>query len=165
MVYDENGYNPREDDNLGHMVCFHNKYTLGDKTVLKSEDFTSWEELKRYIKKELKAIYILPLFLYDHSGISIRTFPHGHHVNWDCGQIGFIYCTKEDLKKIGITKSRIEKSLISEVETYNQYIQGEVYCLVKEVYNDLKIRNDSLGDICSGYLGRDYAEKALLTDI
>ncbi len=27
---DEFGYSPREDDNLGTMVCFHRRYVLGD---------------------------------------------------------------------------------------------------------------------------------------
>ncbi len=36
---------PREFDNLGTMICFHNMYTFGDETELKCSDFSSWEEL------------------------------------------------------------------------------------------------------------------------
>ena len=71
--------NPREWDNLGIMVCFHNRYTLGDKVNISSDDFSDWSELKDFIMKEYNTIAILPIFMIDHSGISIsvRDFNDG----------------------------------------------------------------------------------------
>ena len=159
---------PREDENLGTMVCFHRRYTLGDKTDLNSDMFNGWEELYDYLKKEKKAIMILPLYLYDHSGISIKVgsfqglLSQGH-AEFDSGQVGFIYCTKEDLKRIGITKAKAEKSLQAEVEVYNDYIQGNVYYLVKETYNKKKEQINY--DTCGGYFGYLEALKRLENEI
>jgi len=174
LIHDE-GFNPREDDNIGIMACFHKRYTLGDSeqkragknlVTIKSEDFSSWEEMEEYLIKTEKALCILPLYMYDHSGISIHTFVHGQHASWDCGQIGFIYTTKEQMKKIGVekySKKKIEQYLLNEVETYNKYVTGDCYSLVKETYNKKKeqIEYDTLG----GYLGYNDTIKALETEI
>ena len=168
LIQDNDPIDPREDENLGNMVCFHKRYSLGDKTDLKSDDFNGWEDLYDYLKNEKKAIIILPLYLYDHSGISIKVgsfqglLPQGH-AEFDSGQVGFIYVTKEDLKRIGIAKSRAEKSLQTEVEIYNDYIQGNVYCLVKENYNKKKEQINY--DTCGGYFGYSEALKGLKTEI
>jgi len=164
LIQDNDPFDPRENENLGTMVCFHKRYTLGDKTELNSEMFNGWEEMYDYLIKEKKAVMVLPLYLYDHSGISMKVgsfqgyLPQGH-AEFDSGQVGFIYCTKEDLKRIGITKAKAEKSLMAEVGEYNQYIQGDVYCLVKETYNKDKEQIDQ--ENCGGYYGYIEAEKAL----
>ena len=162
LIQDNDPFDPRENENLGTMVCFHKRYTLGDKTELNSEMFNGWEEMYDYLIKEKKAVMVLPLYLYDHSGISMKVgsfqgyLPQGH-AEFDSGQVGFIYCTKEDLKRIGITKAKAEKSLMAEVGEYNQYIQGDVYCLVKETYNKDKEQIDQ--ENCGGYYGYIEAEK------
>jgi hypothetical protein len=163
IISDENSESPRQWDNIGNMVCFHRSYTLGDNHNLRHEDFNGWDEMEEFIKKEYDTVIILPLYLYDHSGISIAVRPHGYHGSWDCGQVGFIYATKEDLKKEGMTKEEVEKHLLGEVETYNQYLTGDVYCIVKEDYNEEKEPIDY--NIVGGYYGEEYAEKELLTAI
>ena len=164
LISDHDAESPREWDNFGTMLCFHKRYDLGDDTEGKtSEDFNGWEEVEAYLRKEKKAVVVLPLYLYDHSGISMRTYRHGQHASWDCGQVGFIYITAEALKKEGVTKAKAEKILIGEVETYDQYLRGDCYTLVKETYtaNKTKIDHDTLG----GFYGYEYAEKSLATDI
>ena len=40
---DTDPMNPRTDwDNLGTMVCFHNRYDLGDKTDYRSKDYNGY---------------------------------------------------------------------------------------------------------------------------
>jgi hypothetical protein len=164
LLNDDCPDSPREWDNLGKMLCFHNRYTLGDKHEgLNSEDKNSWEEWKEYLTKELHAVIILPLYLYDHSGLSLKTFRHGQHAGWDCGQVGFAYITKEQLKKEGLTKKKAEAVLTAEIETYDQYIQGDVYCLAKDTFDKDKKHLDH--DKVSGYYGYDEALKALETEI
>jgi len=51
------------------------------------------------------------------------------------------------------------KTKIGEVELYNQYIQGNCYCLVKEIFNLEKEHIDY--DICGGYIGYEHSEKDL----
>jgi len=173
LINDE-GFNPREDDNIGIMVCFHKKYTLGDtlkfgknvKTIFSSDNFNSWEEMETYLIETEKAVCVLPLYLYDHSGISIHTYRHGQHVDWDCGQMGFIYTTQEQMKKIGVerySKEKIEQYLLNEVELYNQYVTGDSYSLVKETYNKKKEQIDY--DTLGGFFGYHETVKALETEI
>jgi hypothetical protein len=152
---DESSFDPREDDNIGIMVCFHKRYSLGDKTELKSSDFEGWQELENYLRKKEKAIVILPLYLYDHSGISIATYRHGQHASWDCGQVGFIYTTREQLKKMGTknNKKKLEQYLMGEVETYNKYISGQVLYFSIEDENGIQI------DSCGGWYDENDAIK------
>lgn len=126
---DIDSQNPRDKDfDLGKMICFHGNYNLGDETDLKSSNFNNWQELEDYLKKEEDAICILPLYLYDHSGISMKCYRHGQHSAWDCGQVGFIYTTKKRVLELcgkNKTKKSIEKELENEVEIYNKYISDQ----------------------------------------
>lgn len=157
LALDEPFDSPRDWDNFGTMVCFHNNYSLGDETNLNSDSFNSWEELQEYLIKELKAVIVLPLSLYDHSGISMKV--GSFNCKWDSGQVGFIYCTKEEIKAEGISKKRAEEILKAEVETYNQYLTGEVYTVVEECFDLDKNQIDY--NCIGGYFGYEYALKEL----
>jgi hypothetical protein len=147
---DSDPCNPREEfDNLGTMVCFHSRYNLGDKHEM------TIEEARTFQKRE--NIIILPLYLYDHSGITIKTTPFNDE--WDSGCVGFIYITKEKVRKeYGwkiISKKRrekIEEYLRSEVKTYDQFLTGDVWGFETEK------------DSCWGFYG-DYKDKSLEENI
>ena len=137
---------PRSWDNLGTMVCFHRRYRLGDKSDL------SMEELNDLIKR--KDVIALPLYLYDHSGISMSTGrQYPFNCPWDSGQVGYIYATYENIRESFATK-RITKKVIehatqcleSEVKTYNDYLIGNVYGYVVK-------KDGEQIDSCWGYLG------------
>ena len=150
--FDENTESPREWDNFGKMICWHNRYTLGDKKQLDqysekkecklsklTDACNGWDEVEQVLRDEFEAVVILPLFLYDHSGISMRTYPHGQYAGWDGGYIGFIYATKADiLKKFNLKKLskkaivRTKEILEGEVETYNSYLTGQIFCYTVE---------------------------------
>lgn len=136
VFMDDCAENPREWDNLGTMVCWHRSYNLGDKhdyseprdflTDLASENITdeeryyldedeyecdkfedvNFDELLELVKK---TNIILPLYLYDHSGITMST--SGFSCPWDSGQVGWIYCSKEKF---------IKETGYSEDELFNQ---------------------------------------------
>lgn len=156
----------RDWDNLGIMVCFHNRYNLGDKHELKSSDFNGWKELEEYIQKTYDAAVILPLYLYDHSGISMKVgsfqglLAQGH-AEFDSGQVGFIYVSKEKVRKEynwkKITQERAEKLaeyLTNEVEIYNQEISGDVW-----VYVITKEDDPEVHEVLGGIYGFNYAEE------
>ena len=162
---------PRDWDNLGKMICWHNRYNLGDVKLLENyseskecklknltEYCNGWEEVEEVLRKEFGAVVILPLFLYDHSGISMRTFSHGQHAGWDGGYVGFIYATKADiLKEYSVKritkaiKTKVEKILTSEVETYSQYLEGDVY------FYNVEDENGEVVESCGGFYGMKYA--------
>ena len=153
---DNNPLNPRKDwDNFGHMICFHRKYNLGDKHNM------SMEELQELVER--KDVVALPLYLYDHSGITMNTT--GFSCPWDSGQIGYIYTDEAKIrqeynlldpsKKIHKhIKDKARALLESEVETYNDYLTGNVWGFVVEDNEGEHI------DSCWGFYG-DYEKGAL----
>jgi hypothetical protein len=160
IIQDDYTDGPREWDNLGKMICFHSRYNLGDKHDYQFYDYNSYDEQRKDIEKTENTCVILPLYLYDHSGITISTSPFG--CNWDSGQVGWIIVSKENVRKeFGvkrITKEIIEKVtniLEGEVKTYDQYLTGDVYG-----YRVSKVTECELGhehkeevDSCWGYYG------------
>lgn len=156
---DSSPESPRTWDNLGTMVCFHKRYDLGDKTDYRSEDYDSWDELRQGIIDNEGEVFMLPLYLYDHSGITISTRPF--NCNWDSGQVGFIFVSKNKVKKEGIDETKVLDYLKGEVETYDQYLTGDVYGYrVYEVETcSLGHEHKTLVDSCWGFYGEEYAEK------
>ena len=144
IVYDTDPINPVEEyDSFGKMICFHKRYILGHKHGHSIESFQA------FLKANEKDIVVLPLYLYDHSGITISTTPF--NCQWDSGQVGFIYATKEQiLKEYGVKRitskirEKVEKLLITEVDTYDKYLTGEVYGFVIE-------KNGEIEDSCYGF--------------
>ena len=78
---------------------------------------------------------ILPLFLYDHSGLSISASSFGGrevHAEWDSGQVGWIYATAGEVKETygSVSTENMEKAkqcLLSEVKTYDAFLSGQCY--------------------------------------
>lgn len=153
--HDENAESPRQWDNLCVMACFHGRYNLGDKGHgFRMEDYNGWAEMKAAIIKQEDPAVIFPLFLYDHSGISIQTTIFD--CQWDSGQVGFAWVTKKAAKENWgwkkLTKERLEtikKALLGEVATYDDYLRGLVYGYVVEDENGNEIDDGS----CWGYFG------------
>lgn len=134
---DNSPENPREWDNLGTMICKHRRYSLGDVQAENTGAYSSWDEYFEYeIEKKIRyKIISYPLYLLDHSGLrmNIEGFndcdPHG----WDWGQVGFIYCTYEDMRNwFGvkkITKKHVLKAkeiLRNEVYIYDCFLINDV---------------------------------------
>ncbi len=145
VVQDDDYENPRTEwDNLGTMACFHRNYDLGDKHNYSVDEIRGIVEDNNYIS--------LPLFLYDHSGITMST--SAFSCEWDSGQVGIIFISKEDIRKEYNVKriskklqNNVIKYLIGEVELYDNYLTGEVYDFIVE---------DETGnciDSCCGFFG------------
>ena len=159
---DESPESPRQQDNLGTMVCFHNCYSLGDKGHgYKHGDFSGFEELYQQIMKDHRPAAIVFIYMMDHSGISISSDAQDFRVwdseGWDWGQIGFAFVSREKvLKKYGKKelsvkiKQKALSALLLEIETYNQYLQGEVYGFV------IKDANGEHVDSCWGFYEFDH---------
>ena len=156
IIQDTDPESPREWDNLGTMVCFHRNYILGDKHDYNHNDYSGWKEMKESIIRNENVGVILPLYLYDHSGITMNTT--GFSCGWDSGQVGFIFVSKEKIREeFGVkyvTKKvieKIEKLLVGEVETYDQYLTGDIYG-----YRITDTETDEELDSCWGFYGSDY---------
>lgn len=124
--------NPRSWDNTGTMIAFHKRYILGDADHgFRSQDYMGWNEMEAAILKEYGSdAIILPLYLYDHSGITMATSPFS--CKWDSGQVGFIVASVKKAKADSgwkvLTAARREKVtqyLRNEVEAYDAYLRGD----------------------------------------
>ncbi|MHA2279707.1 MAG: hypothetical protein ACXAC5_02270 [Promethearchaeota archaeon] len=137
---DDDPDSPRNWDNLGTMVCFHKRYDLGDKDHgLRQEEFAQWSEVEEWLRRKMDAAIVLPLYLYDHSGLRIKVgsfdglLSQGH-AEFDSGQVGFIFVTNAAIKaEYGDDPKAMERAetcLRGEVETYDQYLCGDIYGFV-----------------------------------
>ena len=124
IIPDENPLNPRTDcDHLGILLCWHRRYSLGDSHPYDTpQDFTESAAAK-------DMFVCLPVYLLDHSGLYVSV--NDFNDSWDSGQLGFIYCTKQDAQKwfnnTDVTEDEIKKELTAEVEEYNDYLNGAWY--------------------------------------
>ena len=161
---DSDPIDPRESDNLGTMVCYCRSHNLGDK-----HEHATQEAFKEWLDENKDNIILLPLYLLDHSGITMRTSPETFRAcdpqGWDWRCVGVIYVTKEKVRKEygwkKITPARIKKIsgyLASEVETYDQYLTGDVYGYTVESPTGGEIDDGS----CWGFFGHDHKASGLL---
>ena len=127
IFLDDDPEDPRSWDNLGTMVCFHRRYNLGDK-----HDFDHPDEAREFLMNKRDRNIVLPLYLYDHGGITMSTGKFS--CPWDSGQVGWIYVTREKVREeYGCKRvskkmvERMKKYLKNEVETYDQYLMGDIY--------------------------------------
>jgi hypothetical protein len=157
ILPDDSPLNPRDDDNIGTMICFHPRYTLGDKHDFKHGDYSTEDELLEAIAEKYgKNPVLLPLYLYDHSCITISTSPVS--CPWDSGKIGYIVCSREKAikeygKKIFTPKIKrlIIANLLAEVKTYDLYLTGGF------VGYTITDKSGELTDSCWGFDDADYA--------
>jgi len=109
----------------------------------------------------------LPLWLYDHSGISMscgtRTYPYNDR--WDSGQIGWIITLKESVPESKrqnddeTWRKKAVESMALDVELYDLYLRGDCYGLVYYEYEDGEwIEKDS----CFGFYGSDIYRNGML---
>lgn len=159
--YDDCCESPRAWDNLGVMVCWHRHYRLGDRHDFERPgDFLKWAKTR-----EAGVVLQLPLYLYDHSGLSISTegWRYPYNDPWDAGQVGWIYTTKERIREwLGVkrvTKAAIEKArniLLKEVEEYDLYLRGQVYGYTIYDTDDWEVL-----DSCGGFFGSNPIENGM----
>jgi hypothetical protein len=151
IYLDDMSESPREWDNLGTMACFHRNYILGD-----IHDYLV-EEIMNLVKRY--DVIGLPLYLYDHSGITMSTTRSKWPFNcpWDSMQIGYIFVTKEKVRK-EFDRKRVTKKLIkkvlemlrSEVAIYDVFIRGDV------IGYEIENGEEGIIDACWGYYNLEH---------
>ncbi len=160
ISYDELQDDPRQfSESLGTMACFHKRYDIGDPTHRDENplEFQEWVTTSKEIAK------YFPIYLYDHSGLTIRTYPF--ECRWDSGLLGYIYVTKERVRKVyGVKRispqllDKVSKVLLEEIEEMDYYLRGEVYCI------DLEEDGEVIDSIC-GIYGYDNLKDYLNTEV
>lgn len=101
----------------------------------------------KLVKAALEEFIILPLYLYDHSGITISCHPFS--CSWDSGQVGYAVLTKQEIdSEFGGDREKAEAYLRATVKTYDDYLTGSVYGYTIEPADD---NEDKIEDSCWGY--------------
>ena len=122
---------PRDSwDHAATMATWHSRYDLGDEQP--------GGEPKDWFDDLPEGTIALPLFLIDHSGLSMST--GSFHDPWDSGQVGFIYMEPDAIRKeynLGsgdlenlITddvRDKVLALLKAEVAEYDTYLRGDVW--------------------------------------
>lgn len=210
--YIEPWMSPREDDDglLGAMFCAYRGYTLGDDDAPDprgheiecphcdgDDDACSAcgghgyveESIVDYLKREHGARVILPLFVYEHSGITMscggrldkgeddfsRTGRNPFDsAGWDTSSVGVIFDTAESRTRCGWenrTDDEIEEDLRNEVRAYAAYLENQVYgweVVRLELDEDGEPEDiesaDDVVDGVGGYLVVDYDFSDLLME-
>lgn len=177
IIRDADAESPREWDNLGTMVCAHRRYNLGDSDGMREAldliykhlsdkqlndmefDASHVPDIERALEATGQAI-MLPLFLYDHSGITMSTSRFS--CPWDSGKVGFIFVSKAKARseyswKL-LNKHRTEKVqevLKGEVVDYDTYLRGDVWGF--QVLEEGEVK-----DSCWGFFGSDPLTNGIL---
>lgn len=155
IYYDTSPESPREWDNLGTFYTAH-RYYRPEKEFDEHFDFDEvCDERPGDLRESfLKKHVALNLYLYDHSGQTISSSPFS--CPWDSGWFGIVAVSVEKVKKefgwkllTAARHRKIEKYLQGEIDTYDNYLRGEVYGFQITPTDD----KDDVLESCWGYFG------------
>lgn len=148
IVADDDPQNPRDDDNASLFFGWCKRHLCGDDPTkhgmpnayhLREVFPGGWDEIRAYIEEHFNPRCILPVFMYDHGGVSYSTGSFG--CSWDSGQVGFIFTTGED------DFPDPEAALKCQVEAYSDWASGNAWGFVVE-----NSEGDDL-ESCCGFIG------------
>jgi hypothetical protein len=122
-----------------------------------------WYEINAidYFKRERGARVVLPVIVYEHSGITMRVghvgdIP-GDAQGWDTSFAGYTFDTPEKVKECmgdDVTDEQIEKALRDEMSSYASYLEGDV------TWYSVQDDETNYMEGCGGYVGdHDYCEE------
>lgn len=137
----------------------------GGKPVAKEVLDHARELLKRTLAKTGEYA-ILPIYIYEHSGIALCTVPFSDI--WDSACIGFAVANINNFMKQRISDTpvsrceamhRAEDCIRNELEAYSDYLAGNCwqYCITDE--------DGNVVDSCSGFIGDDLEKNGILNYI
>lgn len=164
IMQDEDCESPREWDNLGVILHGSRDYNLGthirewedEYELAYDEPPSSWQDWAKFVMEHRGATHVLPVYAYIHGGITISagegmSSGNPFHCPWDSGLIGIIFDTAESRETCGTPPERIVDCLKGEIETYDQYLRGDVYGYIVGDEDDDHIES------CWGFYGEDEA--------
>lgn len=158
IYYDDNAGSPREIyDNLGTLYTAHRRYRP-EKEFDGHFDIDKVFEgrIGNFRESFLKEYIALPVYLYDHGGITVSTSPFS--CPWDSGFFGIIAVSLDKVRKeygwkhITVSRrKRIEGYLQNEIKTLDDYCTGKVfgYRITPEYDNGNELES------CWGYYGAE----------
>jgi len=121
IVQDEMAENPIQDcDDVVKVVMWHRHYAFGN-----CDDFQDPEDFELHC--QAVKVHRLPLYLHDHSGLTVNTSPFS--CSWDSGQVGWVFVTDEDAQKYlyADEDGSYDNALKGTVAVLDDYLRGNVW--------------------------------------
>ena len=167
--------NPRQfSDHTSKIAYKHRNYTLGDEVIgepiewledklglSRKGEYTN-ERLAQLETQFFKKFIALPLYIYDHSGVTMSTTPFS--CQWDSSKVGYIYASKGDVRKDWNVprvshklKQQILEQFKAEIKEFSSYLSGDVYA-----YDVLDDTDENGSDSCGRFYGRNFEENGLI---
>jgi len=146
IIIDEDAQSPQEDaDNGLFLVANHREFYVPEPGQKRIGD--DWETLHARYKK---THWVFPIEAYIHSGVCLAFSHVGNFPDrqWDVSQVGAIFAAKSEWR----LSAKARKAAEGLLETWNQYLGGEVYGFVCD---DDGLHEDS----CWGFYGLEYCEE------
>lgn len=160
IYYDESPESPRAWDNLGTFYTAHCRYRPEkefDEYFRREEVFDRYGDFSDSFEKKYIA---LKIYLYDHSGQTISSSLFS--CPWDSGLFGIVAVSVEKVKQeygwkllTAARRRKIEEYLQGEIDTYDNYLRGEVYGYRITPADD----KDDVLESCWGYYGKSGLEQ------
>lgn len=150
---------PRDWSNASVMVCGHRDYSLGDEQVQEGAA-DGYGSVRNWLIATFDADRdtISPLYLYDHSGISMSVGSPNRmwldDAGWDTSMVGFAFTTPATREETGVTLENAQEAIRQEVATYDAFLRGEVYG-----YRVLD-RDGETVECCGGFVGDQEGAEA-----
>jgi hypothetical protein len=126
-------YESPRDYHVSYLAWSHKRYDFSGRHSINIEqaypDCTDWFEIKEALRNDYDIAEIVPVYLFDHSGLTIRHTPfndidpHG----WDWGQLGFMFITREDAEFM-----EPKELLLAELNEFASFVSGDVWEITLE---------------------------------
>jgi len=151
---DDTAENPLNSEDFGiYWALFHKRYNLYNNTELHYGDYSGWNQLIEAIEDKYQPQIILPIYMYDHSGLALSLSDFRDH--WDSNQIGYVFIKEgTSQKEFDGEEKKFLDYIESALNTYEDYLNGKVFYF--ELFKD-----GTLLDSCGGFYGTSFEENGL----
>lgn len=148
IYHDEDADSPASWGNEDFFLCSDYRSLYLKDTPITAEEC---RDALRGGKAFLDGYYIFPVSIYDHSGIALTL---GSSYGWDSSNGCAFLCVKR-MKGWSWAKAKAEQRAECLVDTWNEYLSGEVYGFVSEDEDGEQI------DSCWGFYGDEGIKEAI----
>ena len=135
---------PTSPDEMGDdalfLIHYHRDFEIEKEDKIRKEDLANWYRGEK-IDQE-KEFHIFPVKAFIHGNVSLSLGKGGFGMDpggWDTSHVGACLASKKEWK----SKGKAGEACESMVEAWNDYLGGDVYCLVRDKLDSKKKLVDS----------------------
>jgi hypothetical protein len=155
IVQDQDAQSPQEygDDAL-FLVANHRDFYVPTEEQRKRQNKEGRRgpvDVQLEIDSHKKTHHVFLLEAYIHSGVVLALHKEGNFPDrqWDVSLLGAVFASKNEWR----TRDAARKAVLGYIETWNQYLSGDVWGFIVEDDNGNHL------DSCWGFYGHDYAKQ------